>query len=156
MERGVSPVPSHLRADPRRSRLTVVELVYYQQVDAQFPVSYDHRFGCAVESTEQAYVRLTEADEDWKKVETGWIKEASMVVIKNEAGKYNHNPTEEKRVAEEAKILEVSLVPHSSPPCSCLCIRPQQSQRITPTELSRLKIRCARGSARYTVVAVPL
>jgi hypothetical protein len=137
------------------SRLAIVETLYYQQEDAQ-PISHDHRFSKPISSSEQAYLRLTFVGEEWQKVDTGWVKECSVIIIKNESGKFSKIPTEDKKEAESKKVLEISIVPHSSPAFACIIIPPQESARFTPKEISCLKIRCAKGESRYTIIAVPL
>lgn len=148
---------SEAERDWERARLTVIETVAHQQV-GQAPFSLGVPYQRWLESQEERYSRTLKVGEEWTPLDCGWVKEASLLLIRNEEGSYRtRNPTEEEKAVTAAKVLEVAawlgediLVMETLD-----VVGPQESIRRIPARLDNLMIRCRSGVARYRILVVP-
>jgi hypothetical protein len=138
-------------------RVTVVQHVYHQSPDDQ-PFAVTTGFNRYLATKEQAYQRKTKVGTDWESLDTGWLNQASLLLIKNEEGKFTQQtPSEEEREESQRKVIEVACGPNlpanHEPDWLVL---PQEEIRVTPADLSRIRIRCQYGIAYFTVTLIPL
>ena len=145
--------PSVIEVPPRSTnRITVVEHVYLQSAGETEPKAVSLSYSRQVESTEQPYERFCKASRDWSPVDYGWIRDPGMVIIASKDGKFTQTyPSDEERKAMENRIIEVSLGDYDC----VLTIPPGEALRISPSDSSKVKIRCLGGPARYVVYAFP-
>lgn len=135
-----------------RSRLTVVEQVYFQNINSQ-PINADSRFSRNLETEASPTKQRLSVEEEWRAVIYPGFN-VGMVVIVNEEGSLGRvNPTEEELAATKAKIVEVSCGITSSP--YSWLIPPGESHRGTPADISRMYLRCQKGTAMCTVHLFP-
>jgi len=144
-----------------QGRVVVVESIYHQPANDQ-PKVVDNSYLCRIDSDEQAYgPRRAEVGEAWQPLDVGWIKCASVMAIRNEEGKFTQTiPTEDQIAEAEAKVIEVGIQdgvpgPMSSKVFSFAVLSTQQSLRIPPSNLSNYRIRCVKGTARYSISLFP-
>lgn len=147
-----------LKAKPTpvvKDRITVVETIYYQPFGDQ-ATSVESKFDRILDSVdEQPYSRKCKATEEWQSLDTGWVKTCSMLSIENNEGKFAQRiPTPEERDEAKAKVLELAYSGEYVDEDTWL-ILPGESMRGLPADLSRLLIRCRKGSAKFTVTAFP-
>lgn len=136
-----------------KSRLSVLNTVYHQPAGEQ-PMAVVGNYCRWLESDEQPFSRRLRIGEEWQAIETGWIRHAGLVVLKNDEGVFDQvQPTEQERMDAQAKVLEVSC--SSGPPEAQWLVRPGESLPATPASTMRLQIRCRQGQARCTVTAFP-
>jgi hypothetical protein len=138
-------------------RTTVVEMVYYQPQGAQ-PEAFESRY-CLItageEGEEQHYKRQTTSTEQWRTLDTGWVKNPSTVIISFDKGEPKQVvPTDAEREEEEQKRLEIGfLLPGGYPDIPILSLSSGKSQRLHA--LVPIRIRSIGGKVRFTVVALP-
>ena len=130
------------------NRLSVVELVYHQP-EGERGVAVESRFARNLVSTEQMYHRRITVTEEWQPIDGAWIKQAGMMVLSNDEGRFTVQPTQEERDAANEKIVEVG-----SDGMKWLA-RPGESIRAEPSDLSAVHVRCRKGSARCTLSLFP-
>lgn len=147
--------PSVVSISPRKMspelRLTVVEQIYYQQpgVDA---ITIEAGYSYFVQENEQAFQRISFADEEWKPLELAWIKKASCIVIQNRyAVETRRNLSEEEKVEAAKHIIQVRFDDSQH----CMEIGPKESMRFKTSSLTSLQIRSAFGSTRYICNLIP-
>lgn len=157
------PIPSDRLPQIRpldRSRLTVVENIYFQNPNEQ-PTVLENSFGCWIDAIEQPYLRRTKIGESWEQLEAGWLakEKVGMLVIRNDEGKFPTTyPTDQERKIVESRVIEVFYRGGSPPvltPSACFIIPPGESIRVQPVNLANLSIRCRSGEARYTLAVFP-
>jgi hypothetical protein len=139
--------------DSLKSRLSVVEMVYHQPFGGPptTALSDGIRFTRELESNEQPYERHKVAKEEWQQLDCGWIEQCGMLLIKNDEGQFFVNPTKEDRTTVSEKVIDVTydaLNPH-------YYILPGESMRVCPVNAGDLRIRCRKGTAKYTIYMVP-
>jgi len=135
------------------NRLVVVETVYHApSVDR--PVSVDGSFSTWLSSDESPCgPRFSFAGEEWEQIDSGWIKQASMVSISNVEGKHHQVvPSAEEKVVIASKIIEVAVRGGEAHP---FLVRPGQSMRFCPSDLSTLLVRCRAGRAKFNITIFP-
>jgi len=157
-----------------KARFGVVETVYFQQPET-IPVAVDSRFTRWLDSEEQPYLRQAKIGQDWQEVDVGWLENlpVSQLVLRNDEGKFQVQPTSEQRALVMGRILELAILPRPDasdltkcrtmrsppkreiPPLSFAVLRPGQSLRFEPVDANRLVIRCKSGTARLTLFAIP-
>ena len=135
-------------------RLTVIEKCYYQvygESAKALPKSIYTRF---LKSSEQeAYQRTYKIGEEWGNLDTGWIEDASMVIIKNlEGTKWTTIPSEKEREEVAKKVVRIS---YEASDDKHWVLEPGESMRGTPSHVQDLVLRCEKGEARITICIVP-
>lgn len=140
-----------------RSRLTVVESIYHQTTGEQ-PSAVLTRFSRDLESDEQPYVRRRrKATPEWQPVDYGWVESPAMVVIQNDERRLLRaratNPTDEERLAAEAKVIELRFADSSHSPV--WLILPGETMRGSPSPGASLRVRCLAGEAQYNLFVYP-
>lgn len=130
-------------------RLVVVEQVYYQ---GEVGVGNEARFSRENLADEQVWQRTFIANAEWKPLQCGWLAEgASMLSLTNDEGKgLQKRPTPEERVALAARVVELRCCDGHV----FARLRPGESLRFEPTDVSRLQVRCA-TSAKCTLTLYP-
>ena len=132
-----------------KSRLVVVENVYYQSPDQQ-PVSLENGFSKWLDSDEQPYNRQVKVTAEWQVLDLGWVKDCGMLVISNPLERRQVNPTSEQRAEELGRVLEVGIdsrVRH-------IDVCPGESSRFQPTCTTNVYIRCS-VPTKITITAFP-
>lgn len=139
-----------------RSRLTVVDTVFWQGPDGQ-PTAAETRFGRWLESGKAPHVRSLQVGERWQPIDPGHLRAASAVVVANDGGEVpsvNLTPEQEREAAE--KVLEFgSWQMQDVQPFVFAPIPPGESARLPDPPLSQLAIRCRKGQTRCTVYLFP-
>ncbi len=145
-------VPQQQQIRISKSRIVVVETVYHQQHGGQ-PTAVESRYAHNLTTDEQVYgPRKIVATEEWKPLDVGWVKSASLLILSNEEGKgLQVNPTEQQRKDMAARVVELSWDPR---PFVWL-IHPGHSFRGCPSQLKGLIIRCRSGQAECFVTVYP-
>lgn len=130
--------------------VTVVETVYHQVVNQQ-PMGIPHNFQVALESDAVPNVRRVSVTGEWQPIDLGWIEKPSMIHIVNEEGRrFSRNPSEAERLSVAERVVEVGYEG-----AAFLEVRPGRSERLTPVDAGRLRVRCRSGSAVCTVTVYP-
>lgn len=143
---------------PYAAVLTVVDNTYFTPLDGLDPSQTDSRFEVHVKSEEQPYKRRLKIGEAWQRLESGWVKDAAMLVLANDEGIANLQlvPTEEQAKEIEGKILEVcDLTPLTTVPYGQWLVHPGQSHRGCPADLGRLFVRSRSGITRASLTIYP-
>lgn len=129
------------KALEKKGRLTVVSQVTYQTVGKQVS-SVISRYSLPVLEDEQRYPdRPYAATEEWKPLDSGWVKEPGMVVIQNGREGWI-------QVGYLYGDLHNSVYPIWDVPPGGDC-------RGIPSDFSRLRVRCAEGTCKFTVNVFP-
>lgn len=153
--------PTPPRSDPRKCRLSVVEYVYHQQL-GQSPKAIEHRWCRNLESDEQQYVRVFQATEEWKNLDTGFLEDnVGHLILVNEEGQspsVQLSPEEKQEVAARKvelglrltmpESLEQWVVPFAT-------VVPGESCRLTPSNIGNYCIRALAGNPRCTLTLIP-
>lgn len=136
------------------ARITVVEQVYYQPEDGG-DRSIPHSYNYNIANDAQVWLR-TKTVTDWERLEVGWAKEPSLLLLRNEGGPCRAiKPTPEQREDDASRLLELAVLINEGP-FILSTIPPGQSARIPfPVRPDMLWVRCRNGSTRYTVHMVP-
>lgn len=139
-----------------RSRIGVVSLLYHQQPGVE-PTSIDSRFSRWLESTEQPYLRKIVIKEEWSSLDLGWIGDkVGMLLVKNEEGHFQIQPTDEQRQEMMARIVDITLVYHNVIiPEPFAFIPPLESAQFAPYAAQNLRLRCRQGQAKITLAVMP-
>lgn len=120
------------------SRLTVVEMVYFQLV-GENPIGAESRYVRGLTTEEQPCERRLKATENWQHLDRGWLEQVSTLVISNR-----------EKVAE--KVLEVA---YCDAPHDCWLVLPGESMRATPSDATRIMVRSQSGTTRFTAHLFP-
>lgn len=147
----VFPIPQ-----PVIARITVLDTINYVPVSgATLPVQTN--YNRLLKTDEQPYTRNCRIGEQWVKLDSGWLTEASQLKVSNEEGRFPVvYPTQEERAESMERVVEIGLCIAADPPVRFALIRPGESCRFEPADLSRLYLRCRKGTARVTVTVIPL
>lgn len=138
-----------------KDRITVVDLVYHRPAFGGETFTSESRFGRELETFEQVYERKHLAiQEEWAKVDLGWITSCGMLVIQNEEGMFRQqNPTEEEIKRSKSKTIEVCCgEPRSE---NAWLVPAGETIRVVPNATDNIHVRCRSGKAYYTVRAFP-
>lgn len=136
----------------RKDRLTVLETIIHQSAGEE-PSQLVNKISRFLDTKEQPFERVLTATESWQPLAPGnWVTKCGMLSVRNQAGKFPHViPTEEQKAEEALRILEIG----STPNFADWLVLPLESMRGMPVDVSRLQIRCRKGSAKYTVTVFP-
>jgi hypothetical protein len=159
-------IPAPPEPPKPRGRLVVVESVYHQRTGEQPIQVRPSRFERDLATAEQPYIREFRAEADWKPLETGWLDRAGHLALHNlEGSGLTSIPTPEERQGILARIVELGVLAEKdsgrrtqwSPPAEVVpfaAVRPGESCRLEPVNLSRLRVRCRPG-ARCVLTLLP-
>ena len=147
-----TPPPDPQPVDPR-DRITVNETFYHQPF-GEDAICVDSQFTHYVEGTEQPYIRRTTVTEEWKPLDTGWLEDnVGFILLQNHPPKFLHRePSEEERQLAFEKVLQIML---GSEDENVLLVPPGQNFRGFPKHVSRVQVRCQRGTSKVTIHAYP-
>jgi hypothetical protein len=129
------------------NRITVVEHIYHQ-VAGHEPTPIDTIFTRYTTEAEQVYLRKSPKglSTEWESLDTGWVKDPSMVFIRNDAKEGTIEITF-CCVLEDMSIM--------GPDPYCLHVPPGETQRLTVPDVTRLRMRRDEGNGQYTLIAIP-
>lgn len=145
----------------QRPWLTVCESVYYQ-ADGSSPTIAESRFMRLLVGEEQPYSRTFRVGQQWKELDAGWLAEcgSSLLTLANEMPQWQVVPTAEEKAEAAARQVELALAGEeagqwTSPPRAFALLRPGESVRFEPLNLSALRLRCRSGETRVTLTLLP-
>lgn len=145
----------------RPNSLIVVEQVYFQGAGGQ-PTSTESRFSRQLQTDEQPWHCQMTLTEKWVPLDCGWVVEAGMLVVKNEAGRgLQVYPDEEEKRAIVVSIVEVTAAAQVIEADMGLdyhaqwLVLPGESLRAQPADLRSIRLRCAAGTCRVSITIVP-
>jgi hypothetical protein len=128
---------------------------------ADQPTSTVFQFSRELETEEQPYTRLchkpkSKAKEEWLPLDTGWLEEeVSFLVIRNDEGGHTDvNLSEEEKESIKQRIIEIGIY-NEDVTIPIQYFLPQESLPISPIDLDSYRIRCRKGTAKYTITAYP-
>lgn len=136
------------------NRVVIVQQAYYQPTDGE-PVQDSTQYTRFCEGTDDPYVRRARVTNEWVKLDCGWIKEASCLLIENPSPKYQRIPTEVQRRSDADNVIEVSFSPENSTRVADIVVHPGESHRFEPAYLDRVWVRSSGESGSYTVTLYP-
>ena len=141
-----------------KSRVTVVEHIYFQPLGAGQPSVTQRQFNrTLLTEDEQPCVRLLKATEEWKAIDKCWLEQAGMVHLFNEAGSERRTiPNEREKEELSRMIVEVSFNGEVEFPLPALKVLPGETARFHPIDLSQLRYRCCRGEVKITLTIFPV
>lgn len=145
----------------RKARLVVVETIYHQMPDGQ-PIDVSIRHSQLLESTEQPFQRRFTVGTECIKLPLGWFKDddgnilpCSMLVIENRGMDLPQGQlTAAQKIESDSRVLEYALCMNErfEPMDAVLS---GKSIRTCPTDLSRIMLRCRKGTTNVTVTIFP-
>lgn len=148
-----------------KARIVVVEKVYHQQ-DPDPATIVESLFSRFLDSDDSPIIKRTRVGDSWVPLcPKGYDgSTASCIVVQNMEGRFNlAQPTDAERKEASSRYLEVGIctgrttmlltVTETVVPFSY--IRPGESIRLSPREISELRIRCISGQARYSIAIFP-
>jgi len=134
-----------------KSMMTVVSVVNFAGHGPACP-PVESRYEVPVQSEEQPYLRYFTVEEEAKFLDTGWVEDHSLLVVRNEEGKgLPTNPTDEERAALEERVVEL----YGGESVFRILIHPKRSVQLTLSCTKGLMMRCRKGSARITLAVFP-
>lgn len=132
--------------------LTVVDTAYYQPAD-DFPITLLGNTVCfsrALSSEERPYERVLVVSKEWSLFDLGWIRECSMLLIRNDEGKFQAHPSREQRDRVLQRVVEISFSENVG-----IIIPPGESCRFCPANIHEIKLRCRVDTAKCRICLVP-
>lgn len=131
--------------------------VLYHLVPGQPPLSVPMRVNRALRTDEQAWSRRFHVGDQWQRLETGWVERCSLLRIANEEGKGAPRAlADEHRELLDAAAVEVGVsVGPGSDPVAVDVIPPGAEVLRMPPSLGCVWLRCRRGRAAVSVIALP-
>lgn len=132
-------------------RLTVVNMLHYQQPGMDI-LSIDAGYSYFVKNNEQAYQRITFAQEQWQPLETGWISKASQVVIQNKYVVETRRTLTTEEAAEAAKHVIMVRFKDTE---DWFEIAPKESMRFKPSNLNSLEVKSGHGMTKFICLIIP-
>lgn len=149
------------------TRLTVIGTAYHQSGQAG-PTSVAPSYSRVLKSDEQVYHRRVTVGEGWVPLDTGWVSDASLIVVENVGVARATNPTDAERAADAGRTVVLAVAPedqsarthHSKgprpDPIPFASVRVGEHVRITdPVPGGKLRVRCVAGSTGVIVTAFP-
>ena len=138
------------------NRLTVVETLYHQagyDEPESFVLSYERD----LTTNEQVYDRRGSVGEEWQDLRFGWLTDENincslLRIVNHEGQQFQTIPTPEELAEVMGRVLEFCYAGGEETP---FLVRPKESTKLSPSTLKGLRIRCRKGTARYTVTAFP-
>lgn len=136
------------------SRLTFQEVAYHflpGQVPVALPAA---RLNKPLSSDEQTWVRRLTVGELWQRVDFGWVERCAFLRVANDEGRDLAKLAGEARDSVLARVVELGWGPEGAQQVQD-AVPPGESVRRLPPDPKALWLRCRRGRAAVTVVAVP-
>src|SRR4051812_44596383 len=115
-------------------RITVVEQITHHSGPMEQPTSQGKPYARDLDSSEERYERRIKVGGSWKKLDCGWIEEASLLRLANEPPKRMTIPSAEEKLNDSMQIVELVSVSDPSDLAASLVpllIYPKESCRIT-------------------------
>lgn len=142
-----------------RDRITVVDQVTHYSPRNNKTYPFESRYSIELKTVEQPYERSglnAYVEEEWKPLDLGWIKKASLLILKNEEGKFPRNPTEKERLALIKRLIVVGFKSdENSNPLEIIVIPPQTDIRFFPKDISKIYMRSAFEKVHYSMLILP-
>lgn len=136
-----------------KALLTVVQTYYHQQEGMQ-PTQVETRYTRELGTDEQPYVRHGKVGSEWTRLDSGWLTECSLLVIKNNEGRFTDRiPTQEQRQEVMSRVIELAFG-KANPTCSLL-VHPNEAHPMHVTSLKDIWLRCSKGEAKLSVIIFP-
>lgn len=140
-----------------QDRITIVEKFYFEAAQGEqlmLTTAYER----LSHSLEQPYQRKCKATEAWQKIDSGWLGDnVSMIIIENVEGKgpIQKLLSQEEKNAIQGRILYVSLSDVETPSVAQdgFIVSPGDSLRISPTNVSKVIVRCPSGIVKFNLTA---
>lgn len=149
-----TPIPAPLI--PSRSRITIVEKVYFQSPDNPPRFVGDSYVFSTNEGGEEPWSRSQLIGEEWERLDLGWLatKDISVIYLGNMAGKgLTAIPSPDEIKQRDEQIIEVSLYPTGP---AFAKIRPGRTMRWEPPfGLPVFRVRSRSGKIKLAVAAFP-
>lgn len=143
----------------RRCHLTIIDTIVHQLADEN-AIPVDSRYTRWLTTDEQHCSRIKKIGESWEPLDTGWIEDCGMLMIKNkEGGRKLVNPSIEEQEKEKTKVVEVAttvFITGKMVEIPFAMILPGESLRLQPVNLESYRIRCRSGECRISVDAFPV
>lgn len=138
------------------AHMTVVEYVTHQPHDHEATAVGSTPFLRMLRSDEQPYVRHATVGEAWQRLDRGWLESAGMLLVENKEGQFTQvQPREEERKAALMRVVEVGLAGANPQPTRFAVVRPAESCRFEPADVTGLWLRCRFGTARVIISLIP-
>ena len=162
-ETPVSPNPPPIPFDAKdfpnnfsrpKPRIVVVENVYHQ-CPGRDPVGADTATSRSCESDEQPWVRHTRIGSDWTPLDTGFVTDPFLILVKNAAPTFRTNPTESERIESERRVIEVGIESPIGTVLPFTAVRPGDSIRLYPLDGAKYSLRSRLGFTQVTINAFP-
>lgn len=132
---------------------------------ANQPTSTTIQFVRDLETEEQPYTRLchkekSKATEEWQMIDTGWLEnDVSILIISNDEGGHSDtNLTPEALEEIKSRVIEIGIyvdASHFSETIPIQYILPREAFPLSLFEVDDYRIRCRKGTAKYTITAYP-
>lgn len=139
---------------PPRARFTFVGAVTHQSPDG-VPTTAEIRAAAWLETDEQPWVRHTRVGADWVPLDTGYVKDARLVVVTNKGVAFRVNPTPEQQAAADGAILSVGVVAPDGTVYPFAVIPPGESMPFQVHAEARIVLRAPSGPVPVTIHAIP-
>jgi hypothetical protein len=146
-----------LKPAPFNGRFVVNETVGHIPVKGA-TVTLETHITRGLITNEQPYLRRCKVSTSWQPVDTGWIKEAAVLVLRNDEGQEARQlqPDREERLAVARRVVELGLVGSSTGVVIPFAeIRPGESARISPVFLSHIYWHCREDEAQVSLLLIP-
>lgn len=145
-----TPAPTSA-VDPAASRITVIERVYHQ-VRGEQPKGFETTFVLPTLGDDEPYSRKVKIVGQWTPLDLGWITRARMMILRNDEGKFPHRvPSPAERELASRKVVQVSFDGETP----ALDVHPTETARFSPSDLTRVWLRCLDGMAHGVVQLYP-
>lgn len=140
-------------------RFSAVEMLYHQhRGEAPRSLLDDEgvRYDVVLSSDEQPYLRRKLATEKLEPLDLGWLRNnVGVLLLRNDEGSWSVNPTDEERAEMAARVIELCVVDVRQVGEFRILVPPTESCRFRPEDAGTIHVRCAHGTARYTLCLVP-
>lgn len=169
MSEEILPMPDASRIDVARPFLTVVERIVHAGIGVE-ATSVESMHEIPLRTREQVYRRQLTVDGGWRPIDLGWVGDrVSLVHLSNREGeRFAVTPSPEELAEIESRVIQIGVVVSEvgrdatqwDAPTSVIVplflVRPREAIRFAPAGgVDRLRVRCAFGQARATLVAFP-
>lgn len=139
----LAPAVPLLRKDVKKPARVVNNETIYHQAAGQQPTSSTSRYAVQLSSDEQPFVRIGfRVGPEWKPLETGWLSAASMLSLSVDDA---DGPDVAVAIGIQVGVIDSAFS----------LLKPGQSCRFSPVQLSALRVRSFFGNARCTLRLYP-
>jgi len=138
------------------SRLVLVETLYHQ-ITGEEPSQFSFKSTQRLTTDEQVFTRRCKIEYDWVKLETGWLKEASRVLISNTTGSRRSTiPTEEEQEeVDRSQLIILLCEPKYADKVSPIVVKPGDSVHFVPFDLDKVYLRATLNFVDCTLTTFP-